>query len=198
MIKSEAFYVLAVAVFAVVLLVQAMPSETVGHAVSQPYQVYVPNAIDIRNLVIPGVGGAIEAPAYEGGIPAKENLVPANMEFYVNTIQVPAMADYSFLPIQRDRIRTFSGKFGPYPEDFRKYMYVELCSFVESQPEMFVCEKIRDLNYVDGFMTFARGYDYDEYIAGMAMRNFGAYYTVNSGEFGQITVSNKAIINLVY
>ena len=94
-------------------------------------------------------------------------------------------------------MRSFSGKFGPYPEDYRKFLYVELCSYVLSQPEMFGCERIRDLNFEDGYVAFARGYDYDEFIAGLAMRNFGAYYVVQSTEFGPVATSNKAVINLV-
>jgi len=206
--RAEIFFVMVVAVFAVVILVHTMPEKS-GAAVGQPWTVYIPSAADVQSLVIPGagVGQAIvpavqEAPGYvvtaAGDIPNRAALTPQFVEFNVNKIMIPEMQVSAFIPVQRDNPRVFSGKFGPYPEDYSEFIYVELCSFVESQPEMFACEKIRNLNYMDGYLTFARGYDWDEYIAGLAMRNFGTYYEVKSGEFGTLATSNRGIINLVY
>ncbi len=197
--KAENFFVIVVGVFALVILAHSVPSNT-GMAMKSPFNIFIPGGLDIRDLIIPSMGQAVqrEMPSAAGEIPARDNLVPLNVEFYVDSIMVPPMMnEYNFLPLKKDDMRSFSGKFGPYPEDCRKLIYVELCSYVLSQPEMFGCEKIRDLNYIDGYMTFARGYDYDEFIAGLAMRNFGAYYVVQSAEFGPVATSNKAVINLV-
>lgn len=194
---AQIFYLTIVAFFAVVIIFQSVPSEPAGAAIKQPWAIYVPNAIDIRNLIIPNLGLAIERPAMPGAPPEEAKYMPSQMEFYVDSIIVPPVQSYDFLPLPQDDMRTFSGKFGPYPEDYRNMLYVELCSFVLSQPEMFACEKIRDTNFRQGYITFARGYDFDEYIAGLAMRNFGAYYEVKSPEFGTIAKSNVARINLV-
>lgn len=194
---AQIFYLTVVAFFAVVIVFQSLPSEPVGQVVKQPWAIYVPNAIDIRNLIIPKVGFAVEKPAMPKLPDDKAKLIPGFMSFYVNTILVPADQSYNFLPLKKDDMRTFSGKFGPYPEDYSDLLTVELCSFVSSQPEMIACEKVRDLNYIDGYLTFARGYDWDEYIGGMAMRNFGAFYRVKSQEFGEIAKSNSAVVELV-
>ncbi|MBW3002178.1 hypothetical protein KY338_03405 [Candidatus Woesearchaeota archaeon] len=195
--RAESFFMVIVGIFALVIVVHSTPT---GMAMKQPFSIFIPGGLDIRDLIIPGAGQAVqvEMPSAAGGVPDWNNLRPVNVEFYADSIMVPpVMNEYNFLPLKKDDMRTFSGKFGPYSEDYRKYFYVELCSYVLSQPEMFGCEKIRDLNFMDGYITFARGYDYDEFIAGLAMRNFGAYYVVQSTEFGPLATSNKAVINLV-
>lgn len=199
--RAENFFVIVVGVFALVILAHSVPSNT-GMAMKSPFNIFIPGGLDIRDLIIPGAGQAIqrEMPSMTaaGEIPDWSILRPVNVEFYVDSIMIPSMMnEYNFLPLKEDKMRSFSGKFGPYPEDYRKFLYVELCSYVLSQPEMFGCEKIRDLNFADGYIAFARGYDYDEFIASLAMRNFGAYYVVQSTEFGPVATSNKAVINLV-
>ncbi|MBD3304451.1 hypothetical protein GF343_04850 [Candidatus Woesearchaeota archaeon] len=190
--RAESFFLIVIGVFALVILVHTTPT---GMAVKQPFNVFfIPGALNVKDLIIPGAGQA-EMPS---AAPDWNKLRPVNVEFYVNSIIVPSgLNEYNFLPLKKDDMRVFSGKFGPYPEDYRNLLYVELCSYVLSQPEMSGCEKIRDLNFENGYIAFARGYDYDEFIAGLAMRNFGAYYVVKSTEFGQVAKSNKAVINLV-
>jgi hypothetical protein len=202
--KLEGLFIFVIAIFGVIFLAQSVPQYT-GMALNQPWAVYIPTDADIQALVIPGVGQAISTPVREypattaaGEIPYKGNLVPISTSFYVDSIPVMVnMQSPDFFPLSKYNMRVFSGKFGPYPENYNKFVYVELCSFVESQPEMFGCERIRNLNFVDGYLTFARGYDWDEYIAGLAMRNFGAYYVVKSTEYGPLATSKRAIINLV-
>ncbi|MBW3004522.1 hypothetical protein KY310_01710 [Candidatus Woesearchaeota archaeon] len=197
--RAESFFMIVIGIFALVVIVHSVPANT-GMAMKQPFNIFVPGGLDIHDLIIPGAGQAfqMEMPSAVGGIPDWSTLRPVNVEFYVDSIMVPSiMNEYNFLPLKKDKMRSFSGKFGPYSEDYRKYLYVELCSYVLSQPEMFGCEKIRDLNFADGYIAFARGYDYDEFIASLAMRNFGAYYVVQSTEFGPVATSNKAVINLV-
>lgn len=194
--RAESFFLIVIGVFALVILVHSTPT---GMAMKQPFSIFIPGALNIKGLVIPSAGQAIqtEMPS-AAGAPDWNRLKPVNVEFYVNSIIVPSgLNEYNFLPLKKDDMRAFSGKFGPYTEDYRNLLYVELCSYVLSQPEMSGCEKIRDLNFENGYIAFARGYDYDEFIAGLAMRNFGAYYVVKSTEFGPVATSNKAVINLV-
>lgn len=138
-----------------------------------------------------GLGAAAQQPT-----PTKENLIPAYMEFQVNKLMIPEYFGYEFIPIKKDNIRTFAGKFGPYYYDYRPYLYVELCSFVSSQPEMFACEKA-NLNYINNYLTFVNGYKPDEFIGNVAMKEFGAYYLVRSKEHGILAKSNVAPIKIV-
>ncbi|MEM4263383.1 MAG: hypothetical protein QW666_00625 [Candidatus Woesearchaeota archaeon] len=130
-------------------------------------------------------------------VPTKANLIPYYVEFQVNKLIIPAYFGYPFIPIKEDRIRTFSGKFGPYYYDYRQYFDVELCSSLLNSPEMVVCEKIYDLNYIDNYITFTRGYPPDEYIANTAMREFTAFFVIKDKNKELIAKSNGAPIKLV-
>ncbi len=138
-----------------------------------------------------GLSAAAQQPT-----PTKENLIPAYTEFQVNKLMIPEYFGYEFIPIKKDNIRTFAGKFGPYYYDYRPYIYAELCSFISNQPEMFACEKA-NLNYINNYLTFVNGYKPDEFIGNVAMKNFGTYYLVRSKEHGLLAKSNVATIKIV-
>lgn len=138
-----------------------------------------------------GLSAAAQQPT-----PTKENLIPAYMQFQVNKLTIPEYFGYEFIPIKKDNIRTFAGGFGPYYYDYRPYLYVQLCSFVSNQPEMFACEKV-SLNYINNYITFVNGYKPDEFIGNVAMREFGAYYIVSSKEYGLLAKSYVAHIKIV-
>ena len=61
---------------------------------------------------------------------------------------------------------------------------------------MLNCESVA-LNYANGYVSFARGYDEDEYIARQALKNYGAIYFIISPDYGNIAQSNTAIIKLI-
>ncbi len=130
-------------------------------------------------------------------VPSKEELIPAEIVFFVNRILVPQRMAYPYIPLKEDRIRTFSGSFGPYAADPRGYVYAELCSYpYKLGTEVKFCEKL-DLEFSNGRLYFARGYDSDEFIANQALRDFGAYFVVKSHEYGELVRSNVAIVNIV-
>lgn len=144
----------------------------------------------------PVVAPPVYQPPPEPPKPAKWELTPAYTEFYVNRIFVPPFFP-TFIPIMDDDIKTFSGKFGPYYEDIRSYITVELCAHARDYPEMFACEKVWELNFIDNYVTFVRGYPPDEYVGNVALKNYGAYYVVKSKDYGNIAQSSVAPIRQV-
>jgi len=152
-----------------------LPSKT-GQAYDQP--VYTPQ------------------PGLEQGEIAKDSLIPAEIQFYVNTIPVYGPMPSAFIPIYQDDMKTFSGKFGPYDFDPREFIGAKLCSYPKNFPDMLNCESV-NLNYANNYVSFARGYDYDEYIGRQALKNYGAVYFIISPAYGNIAQSPNAIIKLV-
>ncbi|RMD58589.1 hypothetical protein D6825_00285 [Candidatus Woesearchaeota archaeon] len=127
-----------------------------------------------------------------------EKIYPESVEFWVNEIQVPQSSQYetgNFIPLKENRLKTFAGIIGPYAEDPRDYITVKLCAELRDYDIAPVCE-IMPLSYKNNYVTFARGYASDEYIGGLAARDYTAYYNVYAGDT-QIAVSNKAVIRTV-
>jgi len=129
-----------------------------------------------------------------------EKVLPKQVEFYVNDIRVPETTTYeggglSFIPVKKNDIKTFAGSFGPYFEDLTQHMKVVLCAEYYKVAAAPACEVVQ-LNYQGKYVTFARGYQFDEYIGGMAAKDYAAYYTIYAGE-APIGYSNKAIIRTV-
>lgn len=131
----------------------------------------------------------------EGQMP-KDSLIPTDIQFYVNRIPVYGPMQTAFIPLYEDDLKTFSGKFGPYPFDPRKFIGVKLCSFPKTFPDMLNCESV-SLNYANGYAHFARGYPCDEYIARQALKNYGALYYVVSPAYGNLAQSPSVMIKVV-
>lgn len=123
-------------------------------------------------------------------------LIPAHTYLWVNNILVPTIiSEYSFIPLKENKIKTFSGSFGPYPDDFRKYLTVTLCSEDARVPSAPSCELV-ELVYRDGYIDFGTGYKEDEYIGYTARKDYYAYYQVHSGEY-LLAQSPKAYVRTV-
>ena len=135
-------------------------------------------------------------PTLEQGQMPKDSLIPTDIQFYVDRIPVYAPMQTSFIPLYYDDMKTFSGKFGPYPFDPRNFIGVKLCSFPKTFPDMLNCETV-SLNYANGYVHFARGYDPDEYIGRQALKNYGALYYIVSSEYGNIAQSPAAMIKVI-
>lgn len=131
----------------------------------------------------------------EGEI-SKEELIPEIMYLYINKIPIVGQMYTSFIPIYYDDMKTFSGRFGPYDFDARPYIEVKLCSFPKTFPDMLNCETV-ELNYANNFASFARGYNYDEFIARQALKNYGVVYFILSPIYGNIAQSPTGIVKLI-
>lgn len=124
------------------------------------------------------------------------SLIPTDIQLYVNKIPIVANFQSSFIPIYYDDMKTFSGKFGPYNTDPRSFIGVQLCTFPKSFPDMLNCEAV-PLNYANGYVNFARGYNYDEFIARQALKNYGVVYFIVSPTYGNLAQSSTAMIKVI-
>lgn len=127
------------------------------------------------------------------------SLVPSHVYFWVNSIPVPDVinVDYNFIPLKKDRLKSFSGSFGPYFEDPRAHLTVLLCSEDLRVPSAPACENV-DLSFrsEEGYVDFGTGYEEDEFIGYTARKDYFAYFIVKSnGE--TIAHSPKAAIRTV-
>lgn len=133
-------------------------------------------------------------------LPPQEFLVPRIVEFRVNRVTIPKIPYYNFIPVRDDRIRTYSGMFGPYDEDVRKYFEVFLCSYAYRIPNAPArCERVRTAyDPTNGFVGFVKGFAPDEFIAYQAVgTNFAVFYLVVNQDYGVIAKSNTARVKIV-
>lgn len=138
----------------------------------------------------------ILTPTVKEGSVMKSSLEPTEKILYVNNIPIYGPMFASFIPIYSDDMKTFAGKFGPYNIDPRSHIEVKLCTFPKSFPDMLNCETV-ELNYANSYVQFARGYDYDEFIARQALKNYGVVYFIVSPAYGNIAQSPTAIIKVI-
>lgn len=130
----------------------------------------------------------------EPGTPAIQP--PNEALFWVNDIRVPSTTDYGyFIPVQDDDVKTFAGSIGPYFEDPTENIHIELCAEFYKVQAAPACERVPVI-YRDNYISFAKGYQFDEYIGGMAAKDYLAYYTMYAGT-KPIAHSNKAVIRTV-
>ena len=138
------------------------------------------------------------APPLPSGVKA-EKAYPQEVNFWVNEIRVPPSTVYeeglNFIPIKDDQLKTFAGSFGPYFEDVTPYLKVVLCSELYKVTAAPTCE-IVPIVYRPNYISFARGYQFDEYIGGQAAKDYIAWYDVFVGNT-LVATSNRAVIRTV-
>lgn len=129
--------------------------------------------------------------------PAGESFVPDKVAFWVNQIQVPPYSEsfYDFIPLKETKLKTFSGTFGPYAIDPRQDLRVDLCSELYKVPSAPACQPVQ-LSFQDAYASFAVGLAYDEFIGGMAAKDYLAYYKIFY-DGNHIATSNKAVVRTV-
>ncbi len=141
---------------------------------------------------------AQETKPIPAGVDAQK-VYPQEVDFYVNNIRVPESTTYeaglNYIPIKKHDMKTFAGSFGPYPEDITKNLRVVMCAEFYNMPSTPACELVPIL-YRGNYISFARGYQSDEYVGGMAAKDYVAYYDVYAGDVA-IAHSNRAVIRTV-
>ncbi|MBW2969726.1 hypothetical protein KY319_01245 [Candidatus Woesearchaeota archaeon] len=124
-----------------------------------------------------------------------EQIYPAETSFWVNEVQIPQSMSYQeFIPLKESKLKTFAGSIGPYttqPEEIRIVLCAEFYK-IQAAP---ACESVPTI-FRNGYVSFAKGYQYDEYIGAMAAKDYLAYYNVYAGNT-LIATSPKAIIRTV-
>lgn len=119
-------------------------------------------------------------PTEPAGVPL-DKVYAQSAEFFVNNIRVGLVNTYNYIPIKKSQVKTFAGSFGPYAEDPSEYLRVELCAELEDFAGKPACEVV-PVMFRDGYVSFAKGYQYDEYIGAQAAKDYTAYYTVYVGD----------------
>ncbi len=137
---------------------------------------------------------AEETPLVKPGVKA-ELVYPSQANFWVNELRVAeTYGENNFIPLRQSSVKTFAGSFGPYPEA-PKNLKTVLCAELYKIPAAPSCETVETI-YRQNYVSFAKGYVYDEYIGGMAAKDYIAYYDVYLGET-RVASSNRAVIRTV-
>lgn len=110
----------------------------------------------------------------------QQSLFPQEITFWVNSIRIQSLSTSNFIPVPEDDVKTFAGSFGPYFDE-PEGLQVVLCSELSKVTAAPSCETVPTI-YKDRYVSFARGYDSDEYIGGMAAKDYLAYYTIYHGD----------------
>lgn len=201
MAKTLILGALLVVIIGMLLYIAARPPATITIPVQQPAAVDrgepTPRAPD--RIIMPPTPKAEEAEeSPQAGIPA-EIIYPQEVNFWVNAIRVPDTTAYqeglNYIPVKKNDIKTFAGSFGPYPIDPTQHIKVVLCAEFSNMPAAPACETV-PVMYRENWVSFARGYQYDEYIGAMAAKDYTAYYDVYIGNT-RVASSNKAVIRTI-
>jgi len=189
-----------IAIIVLLVIIVARQQTIVTTPVTEQIQV-IPEALTPRAPEIERgepTPRAKEPEALPSGVPA-EQVYPQDLSFWVNSIRVPETtayeSGYNFIPIKKSNLKTFSGSFGPYFDPPPASLKVILCSELYKVQAAPTCEQV-PLIYRDNYVSFARGYQFDEYIGGQAAKDYLAYYDIYLGDTA-IAHSNVAVIRTV-
>jgi len=196
MVKTYIITGLLVIIIGLLLIVALRPPATQTIPVQQPIQTErgepTPTAPEPdRGTPTPKAEETTPPPA---GTPI-EKIYPAETTLWVNEVQIPQSMSYQeFIPLKQSKLKTFAGSIGPYttqPEGIR----IVLCSEFYKIQAAPACETVPTI-FRNGYVSFAKGYQYDEYIGALAAKDYLAYYNVYAGNT-LIATSPKAIIRTV-
>lgn len=191
---ASALVILALLV--VVLAIQKSPMPVTKEAVLVPIEVKMPE--EVKKPVVKDFVAPVSTDVNHSEIPVAPEektipLVPKVLSFTVNRYIVPVNQPMYFVPIRKEDIRSFSGSFGPYPQSVRKYVEVMLCASEIDGSGIRCAQSVPD--YRGDMMEFMEGYNTDEYIAGVARKQFLAWYELHTSE-GMIAKSNVARVEI--
>ncbi len=127
-----------------------------------------------------------------------DKVYPQDVNFWVNEILVPKTSLYEgqqFIPIKEGDIKTFAGSFGPYYYDPSDHIKIKLCAQLKNYEVGETCE-IVPFSFREKYVTFVKGYQHDEFIAGFAAKDYKVWYDVFVGDT-RIAASNVAIVRTV-
>ncbi len=133
-------------------------------------------------------------PGYDPAtLPPRELLTPEFINFQVDSIAIYPQTGLYYLPIDKNRIHTYSGTTGYYAKDPRTYVQGYLCAYAHKvMGAPLHCEQAL-LSYHDGMLTFANGYPEDEYIGRQAVgTDWAALWILANPEYGILASSPVA------
>ena len=201
MVKTFIISTLLIVIIAILLII-AVQQKTITTTpqqpeIKQPTEELTPRA-PVQQPETPTQKAPEQPEPLTPGVQA-EKIYPQQVLFWVNEIKVPQTTSYEgglgYIPIKKDRLKTFAGSFGAYFEDPTPHLRVVLCAELYKVQAAPACE-IVPIIYRDKYVSFARGYQYDEYIGGQAAKDYAAWYDVYVADT-LVATSNKAVIRTV-
>ncbi len=194
MAKKYFIAIALIAIIAILLYIAVKPAPTITTPVPLLPTYEPPTQRAPEPIKGPPTQKAPEITPTQPGTPA-ELVYPQTVDFWVNEIRVPVTTNYeggSYIPIKESNIKTFAGSIGPYYDDPTSQIRVILCSELYKAQAAPSCETV-PIIYRNNYVSFARGYQFDEYIGGNAAKDYIAYYDVYVSNT-KVATSNVAVI----
>ncbi len=152
-----------------------------------------------KSISIPSAGQAGLMPYTEQPTQtaAEKALTPEDMQYYVNGIFIPKPM-IGEIQLSKDIMRTYEGKFGPYPFNPMESLVIKICSqnIYESDPP--TCEQIISTSFINQYIVFGYANDYDEYIGYYPREKFTTYFEVYTKDGKFLKKSNVGKVRMVY
>lgn len=126
-----------------------------------------------------------------------EALKPKYIQFFVNGIMIPEVLRGE-IQLPDNKIRTYEGKFGPYPYNPSQNLIIKICSQNRYESDAPSCEQITSVAWIENNVVFGYANKYDEYIGYYPRRQYNAYYEVFDKDGKLLAKSNTAKIRLTY
>ena len=189
-VRTIIIVVIALVLFAILLATLPRPSQEAPRGI-----VGIPPEIP---EVVPPPTVAPEAPPEEENItpeveaPPRTDLAPEELSLAVGPIE----AQGQLIKRKEDRIRQYTGHFGTYDADPREELDVQLCA-LPSDSEPFESCDIVETTFADNHVRFNAVYDVDEYIGGIARREFVIQFIVLDKQGNELARSKSALVEFV-
>jgi len=124
-------------------------------------------------------------------------LTPQETQFFINGIMIPGIS-VGEIQIPDDKIRTYEGKFGPYPYNPTQNILIKICSQNQYESDAPTCEQITSVAWVENYVVFGYANEHDEYIGYYPRRRYTAYYEVLTKDGQELAKSNVGRVMLTY
>lgn len=125
----------------------------------------------------------------------EESLTPKNVQYFINGILVPKMS-IGEIQLRDDKIRTYEGKFGPYPYNPSQNILIKICAQNKYESDPPTCEQLTSISYIDKYVVFGYANKHDEYIGYYPRRQFTTYFEVYSNDGKLLSKSNVGKVRL--
>ncbi len=157
----------------------------------------IPGLFGTQQIVSVGQAGTLPG-VYELPMQTEvqKALMPNDIQFYVQGIFTPSTM-YGEIQLYDDIIRTYEGKFGPYPYDPVENLVIKMCAQNQYESDPPTCEQIITTAFIEGYVVFGYANKYDEYIGYYPRDKYTAFFEIytKDGEF--LSKSNVAKVRLV-
>ena len=156
-----------------------------------------PGMFQQTNVPVAGQAGQLPKPVQPWLPTTAEPLVPQDVQFFINGIMIPKMSTGE-IQLRDDKIRTYEGKFGPYPYNPSQNLIIKICSQNRYASDAPTCEQITSVAFIENYVVFGYANEHDEYIGYYPRRQYTAYYEVLAKNGQVLAKSNSGKVRLMY